>query len=122
VLRKAQARFGEGRLETCRKVTRWPPTLLVYGEDCLSEAQSRRKWGSPQETVLAPVFDVGGNATISCQSFCRSLPVRNGKRRKGHLEHELRFLEATWGCPNHREVYGYRVTKVVAEVTLRRGL
>jgi len=24
-----QARFGEGRLETCRKVMRWPPTLPV---------------------------------------------------------------------------------------------
>ncbi len=88
----------------------------------LSEAQSRRHYGGPQETVLAPVFDVVGNGTISLQSFRRSLPVGNGKRRKGHLEHELRFLEATWGCPNHREVYGYRGTEVVAEVTLRRGM
>ncbi len=40
----------------------------------LSEAQSRRKRGSPQETVLAPVFDMVGNATIFLQSFCRSLP------------------------------------------------
>src|SRR5437763_504342 len=24
-------RFGEGWLETCRKVTRWPPTLLTRG-------------------------------------------------------------------------------------------
>ena len=69
----------------------------------LSEAQSRRKCGSPQETVLAPVFDIVGNATIFLQRFCRSLPSRRGKRRKGHLEHELRFLEVTWGCPNPRE-------------------
>ena len=88
----------------------------------LSEAQSRRKCGSPQEKGLSPVSDVVGNGTISLQSFRRSLPVGNGKRRKGHLEHELRFLEATWGCPNPRERYGYRVTRVVAEVTLRRGL
>ena len=69
----------------------------------LSEAQSRRNYGVPQDTVLSPVFDVVGNGTISLQSFGRSLPVRNGKRRKGHLEHELRFVEATWGCPNLRE-------------------
>ncbi len=89
--------------------------------DCLKPSQGGKR-GSPQEKGLSPVFDIAENGTTSLQSFCRSLPVRNGKRRKGHLEHELRFLEATWGCPNHREVYGYRGTEVVAEVTLRRGL
>lgn len=59
----------------------------------LSEAQSRRKRGSPQEKRLTPVSDVAENGTTSLQSFHRSLPVRNGKRRKGRLEHELKFLE-----------------------------
>ncbi len=71
--------------------------------DCLKPSQGGKS-ASPQETVLSPALDVVGNGTISWQSFRRNLPSRRGKRRKGHLEHELRFLEATWGCPNHREV------------------
>ena len=60
--------------------------------DCLKPSQGGIG-GSPQEKGLSPVFDVAGTGTISRQSFRRSLPVRNGKRRKGHLEHELKFLE-----------------------------
>jgi hypothetical protein len=40
-------RFGEGRLETCRKVTRWPPTLPKKKPPTLASEASTQESSSP---------------------------------------------------------------------------
>jgi hypothetical protein len=80
--------------------------------DCLNPSQGGIR-GSPQEKVLTPVFDVGGSGTISLQSFRRSLPVRNRKRRKGRPGARTEILGVTWGSPTAREGHGDGGTIVV---------
>jgi hypothetical protein len=41
---KAPVRFGKGQLETCRKVTRWLPTSLMWGRAPFALSSGSKVW------------------------------------------------------------------------------
>jgi hypothetical protein len=57
--RKWPVRFGKRRLETCRKVTRWPPTSLTEAElALLQHSCTQNCFFAPERTSFAALFSI----------------------------------------------------------------